>query len=192
MAESDGELAARVEAKATKLVERRDAEVDAARGRRKNDEAEYTKAKDWPFDIDTAAFGIIFFLVCAVAAGFVLDLVGCMAIALATGDMNNEGSLTMTTLLPLIVFVVMVLVFIKTVSEKGKVKQLKKTVSNDEEGIQLAQRRLASARELRDRVNTLTGRMRTAVDDADREATASQLKRLERELDSELASRSQP
>ena len=192
MAESDGELAARVEAKATKLVEQRDAEVDAARGRRKNDEAEYTKAKDWPFDIDTAAFGIIFFLVCAVAAGFVLDLVGCMAIALATGDMNNEGSLTMTTLLPLIVFVVMVLVFIKTVSEKGKVKQLKKTVSNDEEGIQLAQRRLASARELRDRVNTLTGRMRTAVDDADREATASQLKRLERELDSELASRSQP
>lgn len=192
MAESDGELAARVEAKATKLVERRDAEVDAARGRRKNDEAEYTKAKDWPFDIDTAAFGIIFFLVCAVAAGFVLDLVGCMAIALATGDMNNEGSLTMTTLLPLIVFVVMVLVFIKTVSEKGKVKQLKKTVSNDEEGIQLAQRRLASARELRDRVNTLTGRMRTAVDDADREATASQLRRLERELDSELASRSQP
>lgn len=192
MAESDGELAARVEAKATKLVERRDAEVDAARGRRKNDEAEYTRAKDWPFDIDTAAFGIIFFLVCAVAAGFVLDLVGCMAIALATGDMNNEGSLTMTTLLPLIVFVVMVLVFIKTVSEKGKVKQLKKTVSNDEEGIQLAERRLASARELRDRVNTLTGRMRTAVDDADREATASQLRRLERELDSELASRSQP
>lgn len=192
MAESDGELAARVEAKATKLVERRDAEVDAARGRRKNDEAEYTKAKDWPFDIDTAAFGIIFFVVCAVAAGFVLDLVGCMAIALATGDMNNEGSLTMTTLLPLIVFVVMVLVFIKTISEKGKVKQLKKTVSNDEEGIQLAERRLASARELQDRVNTLTGRMRAVVDDADREATTSQLKRLERELDGELASRSQP
>lgn len=81
MAESDGELAARVEAKATKLVEQRDAEVDAARGRCKNDEAEYTKAK---------------------------------------------------------------------------VKQLKETVSNDEEGIRLAQRRF------------------------------------ERELDSELASRSQP
>lgn len=115
-----------------------------------------------------------------------------MAIALATGDMNNEGSLTMTTLLPLIVFVVMVPVFIKTISEKGKVKQLKMTVSNDEEGIQLAQRRLASARELQDRMNTLAGRMRTSVDDADREATASQLERLERELDSELASRSQP
>lgn len=192
MAESDGELAARVEAKATKLVEQRDAEVDAARGRRKNDEAEYTKAKDWPFDVKSAAFGTFFYLICAVAAGFALDLVGCMAIALATGDMNNEGSLTMTTLLPLIVFVVMVLVFIKTISEKGKVKQHKKTVSNDEEGIQLAQRRLASARELQDRVNTLAERMRTAVDDADREATASQLERLERELDSELASRSQP
>ena len=193
MADSDGELAARVEAKATKLVEQRDAEVDAARGRRKNDEAEYTRAKDWPFDdafhVISAAF---FYMITALTAGFALDLVGCMAIALATGDMNNEGSLTMTTLLPLIVFVVMVLVFIKTISEKGKVKQLKKTVSNDEEGIQLAQRRLASARELRDRVNTLAGRMRTAVDDADREATASQLERLERELDSELASRSQP
>lgn len=192
MAESDGELAARVEAKATKLVEQRDAEVDAARGRRKNDEAEYTRAKDWPFDVKSAAFGTFFYLICAVAAGFALDLVGCMAIALATGDMNNEGSLTMTTLLPLIVFVVMVLAFIKTISEKGKVKQLKKTVSNDEEGIQLAQRRLASARELQDRMNTLAGRMRTSVDDADREATASQLERLERELDSELASRSQP
>lgn len=193
MAESDGELAARVEAKATKLVEQRDAEVDAARGRRKNDEAEYTRANDWPFDdafhVISAAF---FYMITALAAGFALDLVGCMAIALATGDMNNEGSLTMTTLLPLIVFVVMVLVFIKTISEKGKGKQLKKTVSNDEEGIQLAQRRLASARELQDRVNTLAERMRTAVDDADREATASQLERLERELDSELASRSQP
>ena len=188
MAAADSELVARTEAKAVKLVERRGAEVDAARNRSERDEAEYEKAKNRlfynAFDVIT---GAVIYTIGALVAGFVLDVVGCMAIALATGNMNNEGSLTMTTLLPTIVLVVMVFFFAKTVSEKGKADRLKRAMPNDEEAVQLAQQRLESAKALQDRVRALSGRLRAETDDAELEVALSQLRRLERELDSELA-----
>ena len=187
MAAGDSELAARVEAKAARLVKQRWEESARAEGRHERDEGERQEALNWWSNLGDAGCGLFLIPTVAAIAGLFLDMAGCVVTMCATGDTSYTGAVTMTKFLPLIGLVVAIVLFIKAVLGRGAAKRLEHTVAYDEEAAHLAQQRFASATALQERVHTLAGRMRAATDDADREAAASQLARLECELDSELA-----
>lgn len=185
MATSESELCSRVESKAKRLVEQRSRAIADATGRRQSDESARSKAAGWGFSNGDAGCGLVIIPIGAAILGGILDLGGCMlngCSGVGFYSTTNLGSLFFP------IGIVLAIYFLyRTVTTNSAAERLKITVENDEEAVQLAQQRLASAKALQDRVNTLTGRMRATTDDAEREAAASQLRRLEGELDQELA-----
>ena len=186
MAAGDSELAARAEAKAERLVTLRSGNATAAEERRVRDEQERARAASWRFTPGEAGCGLVLIPFGASVVGGILDFGGCVLNSCSGGGLFSYSYWLWAAAFPFGV-VAAIVFFAKTISANGRVRRFKEAVSNDDEAVQLAQQRLAAARALQDRVRALAGRMRSAADDADLETAASQLARLERELDSELA-----
>lgn len=183
MVAAESELAARVEAKAERLLKQRAQDITDARKRLESDNKERNALEDGLVSKGMAGLGLIVIPVALLAFGALFDT--------STWGMDLPFSLGIVTpndlsgAFALVGLVIAIWCYARTASKTSRAEDLARTVVYDEEAIVLAEERLENVKRLQAQVAVHVARFRN-TDGIDREAAASQLRRLEGELDSEL------
>ena len=187
MLPEDKKLCDNVEKKAQRLVERRSDAMSSAQSKRNRDETARASTSGRTVSRSEAGCGCVIIPIAAILLGGVLDLGSCFMNGCSGEGVGFYSSTNLSQGLLPIGIIIAVVLLVYTFSANSKADRLKTEVGHDDEGIEVARQRLENARELQSRVKTLTGRRRSGATDDERAAAVSQLERVERELDHELA-----